>query len=131
MRYRLACTGQYGNNPQQSFHMVMSVIIFTSFTAYLPYKINIMILKNKNAIVYGAAGSIGGAVAKALTSEGQRCTNKEATLKTHADNTNPGHFYFDLFVSCKFKIKVLFCGVSLKTMSSLGFEKVPFSALIE
>src|SRR5882762_8548197 len=33
---------------------------------------NIMILKNKNAIIYGAGGSIGGAVAGALAGAGAR-----------------------------------------------------------
>ena len=31
-----------------------------------------MILQNKNAIIYGAGGSLGGAVAKALASAGAR-----------------------------------------------------------
>jgi 3-oxoacyl-[acyl-carrier protein] reductase len=29
-----------------------------------------MLLKNKNAVIYGAAGSIGGAVARAFAQEG-------------------------------------------------------------
>jgi hypothetical protein len=31
---------------------------------------NIMLLENKNAVIYGAAGSVGGAVARAIAREG-------------------------------------------------------------
>ena len=33
---------------------------------------NIMLLENKNAVIYGAGGSVGGAVARAFAREGAR-----------------------------------------------------------
>jgi NAD(P)-dependent dehydrogenase (short-subunit alcohol dehydrogenase family) len=33
---------------------------------------NIMLLENKNAVIYGAGGSVGGAVARAFVPEGAR-----------------------------------------------------------
>jgi len=33
---------------------------------------NIMLLENKNAVIYGAAGAVGGAVARAFAREGAR-----------------------------------------------------------
>lgn len=46
-----------------------------------------MLLKNKNAVIYGAGGAIGGAVARAFAREGARvflCGRTQATLDTAA-----------------------------------------------
>ena len=47
-----------------------------------------MLLENKNAVIYGAGGSIGGAVARAFAREGARVFltgRTEAKLKAVAD----------------------------------------------
>jgi NAD(P)-dependent dehydrogenase (short-subunit alcohol dehydrogenase family) len=37
-----------------------------------------MLLKNKNAVIYGTGGAIGGAVAHAFAREGARCSSLAA-----------------------------------------------------